>query len=253
MFPIYIPSKGRPDVQPTVALLRASGIPFRIVVEPQDFKAYRKACGVGVEIEQLRDNNKGLAHSRQCIKVMSILSGDRWHWQIDDDVKCFLRRTPGQPSEKISAAVALGEIEAHVKQFVNIGQAGMNQNSWPPGRNAIKVNNLPVQCVLNRNSVAAEYRRKIINDMDYTLQVLDEGYVTLMFDHIRAGTPPIGTNAGGLHNVYTDSAEMLKSMREVCKSFPILSITDTGTGWRLNRNRIFSTYKQRPIPVKRID
>lgn len=242
-FPIYIPSKGRPECR-TARLLTA--INYWIVVEPQDFPAYYEFWDS--KLIKLPNNNCGLWFSRQFIKELSISRGEEWHWQIDDDIRSFLRRSPGKKSETISAETAISEMEGFVAGFSNIGQAGTNQNSWPPTKE-VKWNNLPVQCVLNRNSTIARYRRPILDDMDYTLQVLREGFVTVMFDSIRTNCPAIGTIAGGLSDVYKKQDVIEQQMREMCDDFGTMTIDRDEKGSHLRRNRIWSTFKQRPIPV----
>lgn len=235
-------------LQKTTWLLEQSKLPFYIVVEPQDFEEYFVRYAGKVLVLPL--DNQGLAYSRQWIKEHAVATGERYHWQLDDDIRSFMRRSPISATQTITAREALEEIEHEVQWYRRIGQAGTNQNSWPPSEIAVHVNKLAVQCVLNNNTTMARYRPRMpIEDMDYTLQVLSEGFCTMMFDHIRTNTPPIGTNSGGLEDVYNNQPKVLKSMQEVVASFPILSIDQDDKGWHLRRNRIWSTFKQRPIPA----
>jgi len=128
----------------------------------------------------------------------------------------------------------------------------MNQNSWPPNYDRpIAVNNLPVQAFLVNNNVRAQYRAvEPLEDFDFTLRTLREGWTTLMFDCLRTSCPVIGTNAGGLSEVYKSQDKILKSIQQIVRDFPTMSIDKDSKGWHLKKNRIWSTFKQRPIPVK---
>jgi len=246
MFPIYIPSKGRAACLKTAALLNADCLDYSVVVEPQEAEAYQD-----YPILVLPEDNQGLAYSRQFIKFHSKSQGEKWHWQLDDDINRFLLRFPGVPVKHVSASEALGHVEHNVLRYSNVGQAGMNQNSWPSSAD-IKWNNLPVQAVLNNNATASRYRSlEPFEDLDYTLQVLDEGFCTMLFDRLRTDTPKTGSNEGGLNKVYKNWSHMHRSMSAIIKAFPGLSMNYDAKGWHLKKNRIFSTFKQKPILISK--
>ena len=104
MFPIYIPSKGRPDfatakllnephppyIDPYVVMdidMEEKPRPYTVFVEPQDAEAYRIAGHASIVV--LRENDKGVAYARQPILDYAIQNNDRWFWMIDDDVIQF--------------------------------------------------------------------------------------------------------------------------------------------------------------------
>ena len=246
-FPIYIPSRSRWDSMATHKLLIQSGISnFFIVVEPGDQEFEYTHAGFGENLLVLPEQNKGLFYSRQFCKDHSTEAGDRYHWQLDDDIRSFLSRNPGEKTGHPSASDALCAIEHEVLKYTNIGQAGMNQNSFPPGVSPIKVNHLPVQAFMVNNRVESKFRTRIMNDFDFTLQVLREGWCTFMFDHIRTNTPAIGTNKGGLHEVYKNRKVIVETMEFMCKEFGTMTIDEDEKGPHLRKNRIFSTFKQQP-------
>lgn len=250
-FPIYIPSKGRPDqTRCTTALLDEAGIDYTVVVEPQDAKAYRARYRDKIAV--LPANDRGSFYARKYAHHLARKSGAAYHWQIDDDLRRFLYRAPGVKQTTIDPGKALREMELETLRFKNIGQAGTNQNSWPPSKHASKINNLPVQCVLIRNDVKARYRCTGGNlvDFDFTLQVLTEGWCTIMFDYLRTDTPAIGTNQGGCYTMYRNQSKMRAAAEQMCAWYPVLSYIEDAKGIHIKKNRIWSTFQQRPIPVK---
>ncbi len=85
-YPVYIPSKGRAAQVLTAKCFAADGVPFRLVVEPQEVEAYAAVWGRSCLLI-LPENNQGLVYARNWIKAYSIAQGQERHWQFDDDIK----------------------------------------------------------------------------------------------------------------------------------------------------------------------
>lgn len=249
-FPIYIPSKGRPASCTTPGLLSGAGLEFRIVVEPEEAEAYAKLHG-DRSVLVLPESNRGVNFSRAWIKSESEKVGHEYHWQIDDDVRRFIHRTGNGRSWEIGADAALAIIENHVINYSNIGQIGMNQNSWPAGDRIIRLNKMPVQCVLNKNGTKVNYDPKyaLHGDLAFTLGLLELGYCTVMIDTVRVITPPIGSNAGGLNKTYASQRKVLDAAIAICNDFPLLEISTKGESVKLSKAMAFSKYTQQPIPL----
>jgi hypothetical protein len=220
-YPIYIPSRHRPECQ-TARLLEREGVDFRIVVEPHDFEIYEEEWPGKVCI--LPEDNKGIAYSRGWIKFSSGVKGEKFHWQLDDDVTGFLHRPLSGRSIKVPAAWALKQIEKIVDRYANIGIAGFNQNSWPP-RTEITFRDLPVQGVLINNALEANYCEDLplMSDFDFVLQVLKEGHCSVMRDTIRIITPGDHGKAGGLKEAYAQN-KLRDSARILQKRWPGLKV-----------------------------
>jgi hypothetical protein len=90
-YKVYIPSKGRASTCNTPNLLSKSNIDFFIVVEPQDKDSYLEEFNKE-QILVMDKDDKGIAYARNFCKRHSISLGDKFHWQIDDDMKIFMKR-----------------------------------------------------------------------------------------------------------------------------------------------------------------
>ena len=104
-FPLYIPSKGRADSRLTVKALEQMKVPYRVVVEDQEYTEYARVIdkkNILVLDKTYQKNydtcdDLGLSKSvgpgaaRNFIWDHSISEGHKWHWVMDDNIKCFRR------------------------------------------------------------------------------------------------------------------------------------------------------------------
>src|SRR5258708_6433860 len=99
-YPIYIPSKGRadvPDGHSTAAIFMRDRVPFKLVVEDQDYDAYAARFGEDhVLVLPFANLGQGSIPARNWIKDHSIEAGATRHWQFDDNIKAFRRSYRGQ-------------------------------------------------------------------------------------------------------------------------------------------------------------
>ena len=171
-YPIYIPSRGRPHCITPITL---KGMPFKIMVEPQEEEAYAGVHGAD-QVITLPEAGKGLAYSRTMIKRYSQEQGEAKHWQLDDDLTGYLVwRNGGR--EKIPPDDCFTYCETFVDRYTNIGVAGMMHSLF--GYQPTAPFKLNVQCptsVLVDNSYPFEWRTRVHQDTDYALQVLVGGY-----------------------------------------------------------------------------
>lgn len=92
-YPVYIPSKGRYEKCLTAQYLDRDGVPFRLVVEPQEAEAYIDRFG-SKNVLVLPVGVAGTGSSvpaRNWIKSHSIAEGHERHWQLDDNIEGFTR------------------------------------------------------------------------------------------------------------------------------------------------------------------
>src|ERR1039458_4294766 len=245
MFPIYIPSKGRAGLQRgAINMLNEAGLGYVVVVEPQEKYLYRQ---MQIDHLQVLDrNDAGVGYAREYIRQMSKRLEEDFHWQINDDIRGFVFREPDASTVHISPADAIEYMESRVSLYSNIGFAGPNEDLWPPTEDCTKVNANPAQAVLVNNSVPAQFREYPgFEDFDFLLQVLEAGYCSIRFDHIRIAAPTPGTNKGGLFG--TDRASW-KTKFEA--AWPHAKFNPGGSpGGCPSRRWIMKHYHQRPTLI----
>src|SRR5262249_40370995 len=104
-FPVYIVSKGRADSRLTAKALERLAVPYRIIIERQEFDAYAavidpaKILILNPEYQRrydafmpLRDDeSRGPGPARNFAWDHSISEGHSWHWVMDDNIRQFRR------------------------------------------------------------------------------------------------------------------------------------------------------------------
>ena len=249
-YSIYIPSKGRYDKNLTADLFLQNEIPFRLVVEPQDERGYVKAFGRS-KVLILHENDRGVAYVRNWIKKYSALAGEKYHWQIDDDIRTFKRRIENK-NVKTNPLDVLLEVEAEVDKYSNIGQAGITSDVFAfSSKKDIYINRQIYSVMLFNNEVPVSFRENTIDDLDYSLQVLSSGWCTLFFTRIMFELMPTMKQKGGNTDLEYVGDRREKLYEKIIADYP---------GWfqfRDKRNsrgiltvkpsRIWKTFTQQPI------
>lgn len=181
-YPIYVPSKGRADRCLTANFLLRDGVPFLLVVEPQEVEIY--AAHYGRErLLVLPLSNQGLTYARNWILDHARTTGAKRHWQLDDNMMGVWRRWRARKI-RCTAGIGLRIVEDFCDRYENVQIAGMNYYMFAP--NKLKcppfVLNVHVySCTLVDNSMP--YRWRGLNeDVDICLQVLAGGQCTVLFN-----------------------------------------------------------------------
>lgn len=213
--PIFIPSKGRPDSS-TARLLAEAGLPFTIVVEPQDKKAYR-----GLPLATLDRNDAGIAFVRNWIKERV---GDGWYWMLDDDIEKFYETKNGR-NHRVTAADAIRGAESLFAGDDTVAQAALEyqQFAWSATK-PIKYGGYcdVAVCIHAGRARMCRYRTEVAlkEDRDFTLQLLASGYRTARVCKYSFSAPKNGSNAGGLQAEYSVDGKEAAASRKMCQLWP---------------------------------
>lgn len=181
-YPIYVPSKGRPGVELTARFLVDDGVPFYLVVEPQEHDAYAARWGAHRILTLPWDDPGSVIPARNWIKQHSIEHGHDFHWQLDDNCYRVYRWHKGQRIQ-CASGVAFRVIEDFVDRYENIAIAGMNYEMFGTGRKApFDLNARVYSCSLINNAIPHMWRGMYNEDADICLQVLADGWCTVLFN-----------------------------------------------------------------------
>lgn len=229
-YPIYIPSKGRASKPFSARTFDQDGVPYRVVVEPSQVEAYKEWDDRGMLLV-LPENNKGLVYARNWIKDHAVSEGHERHWQFDDDIHYISRLHRGYRI-RCDAGVALAACEDFVDRYENVALAALNsdffivcngstQTQWDPFR----LNFRCYTAFLMMNSLPNRWRYRYNEDTDMTLQVLADGWCTILFNAFMIKCEATENNStgnregGGQAAVYSGDGR-LKMARELERVWP---------------------------------
>lgn len=244
-WPIYIPSKGRALTMSTPELLKESGVPFKIVVEPQDYDAYKNA-NPETSFMVLAKDNQGIGFVRQSILDWARNSKDDWFWMMDDDITGFFKAVNGR-NVKTSIDSILSICELNLERTWFVGQAALEyqQYSWSAKKDYTWNSYCDVCVAINTTiTKGIDYRSHmdLKEDRDFTLQILaNAGLKTVRFSKFSFSAPKNGSNKGGLYQAYQQTDRELEAVNRMVKAWPgICSLnikkdgrTDVKINWKL--------------------
>ena len=214
-YPIYIVSKGRADSRKTSVALERMGVPYFIVIEPQDYDAY--SCLIDEEkilVLPFSNHGDGPGRARNWCWDHSISLGAKRHWVLDDNITRFLRL-----HENKRIAVADGGIfqaaEDFVDRFSNVRVAGFNYRFFIEplrGYTPFIINTRIYSCLLIENSCKHRWRGRYNEDTILSLDVLKDGDCTIQFNAFlqeKLGTQVLG--GGNTEEFYDEEGTFNKS------------------------------------------
>jgi hypothetical protein len=201
-YPIYIISKGRWEKPLTARQLESFGVPYHIVVEPQEYEHYAKAIDPKKILTlPFSDLQEGSTPARNWVWEHAIKTGVKRHWIMDDNIYMFLRF-----HENLKVPVADGTIfrvaENFVDRYENIAISGFNYIHFIERKKGdryepYRLNTRIYSCILLQNDIPYRWRGKYNEDTDLSIRVLKDGWCTLLFNAFLADKTTTMRMAGG--------------------------------------------------------
>jgi TET-Associated Glycosyltransferase len=179
-YTVYVPSRSRcPNL--TAKFLLKDGVPFKLVVEPQQQAKYAAQYGED-RLLVMDQNDGGLIYARNWIKAHSIANGDVRHWQLDDNISNVCRFWRNKKIV-MASGLALALTEDFVERYTNVAIAGLNYRFFNAfGAPPFVANAHVYSCTLVLNSLPHRWRSKYNDDTDMCLQVLADGWCTILMN-----------------------------------------------------------------------
>lgn len=257
-YPIYIVSKGRWERSLTARALDAMNVPYRIVVEPQEYEHYAAVINESKILTlPFGDLGQGSIPARNWIWEHSISEGHNRHWILDDNIYSF-HRFHKNTKYPMGDGTAFAIMEDFVERYKNVPMAGPNyeglvytKRSAPP----IRVNTRVYSCILLSNHINLRWRGKYNEDTDLALRMLKAGYCTILFQAFTANKVTTMTMRGGNtddlylhHDQFDGRLEMAKSLQ---RQHP--DVTEIRRKWGRYQHHVdYSRFKSNNL-IKRKD
>lgn len=220
-YPIYVVSKGRWESRLTVKALIKCNVPFRVVIEPQEFGDYAAVINPDLLLA-LPFSNLGFGSipARNWIWEHALASGADRHWILDDNIKEFYRLNQ---NEKIilSNGSCFFWIEDFADQYENLAMAGMQYRFFAPSKNKVKqaiFNTRIYSCILIFNKIPYRWRGRYNEDTDLSLRVLKDGWCTVLYQQWLCNKIATLTMKGGnTDDLYRDDGRLKMAQSLACQ------------------------------------
>jgi len=217
-YPVYVPTKGRYESALTIKFLLADRTPFRAVVEPSEVEHYLPLVGEERLLVLPRDNMK-LIGSRNWIKQHSIDEGHTRHWQLDDNIRRMWRQYDGKRI-RCQAGPALAVVEDLSDRYENVAISGMTYEMFGWGfRPPVTLNAHVYSCTLINNEIPHGWRLVYNDDTDICLQVLADGWCTLLVNAFMAEKMRTMQVRGGNTGIYQGDGRLAMA-RQLARVWP---------------------------------
>ena len=226
-FPVYIISKGRWTRRPTCDTLDEMGIPYKVIVEKDEYEQYCSVLGserVLAVPDKYReeydtfwkddDGRTGPGHARNYAWDDSIKNGFSWHWVLDDNIESLNRFNNNMWVECHTGAI-LKACEDYVLRYENVAIAGPNYAIFCPASDArpvVLLNTRIYSCLLIRNDIPYRWRGRYNEDTDLCLRALKDKWCTVQFNMMLQGKRATQSMKGGnTENFYEKEGTLNKS------------------------------------------
>ena len=238
-FPLYIVSKGRAESRLTSKALERMHVPYKIVIEEQEFDEYAEHIDVSKILvldnqyqadydtfDDLKETkSKGPGPARNFVWQHSIDNGFDWHWVMDDNIRSFNRLNNNLKIEVLNGAF-FAAMEDFCLRYKNVSMAGPNYWMFAPRKTKqppFITNTRIYSCNLIRNDLALRWRGRYNEDTDLSLRMLKAGWCTIQFNaFLQDKMKTQAVKGGNTKEFYAGEGTMPKSQMQV-KMHPDIS------------------------------
>lgn len=185
-YPVYIISKGRWESRFTSKALEKMNVPYRIVIEPQEFEQYSAVIDKNkILILPFSNLGQGSIPARNWVWEHSISEGWKRHWILDDNLRWFARIWHNKKT-MVYSGDCFRVTEDFVDRYENIAIAGLQYEMFLPvieKQKPFLLNTRIYSCILIMNSIPYRWRGRYNDDTDLSLRVLKDGWCTFLMQH----------------------------------------------------------------------
>jgi len=227
---ICIPSKGRSRTW-TYKWLQEGGHTVHHFVEPQDERKYREAGVPNLVI--IPDNDRGLMYVRNYILDWARKRNLDWIWILDDDITQLGIAINGIDSILMAQALDIMFDNVHKYQFPVNGINYRNYAwSWSKSKRRYAINARVADCcvLLYLPKITWRFREEFVTkgDRDFCMQAIKYSIGVCVDMHLWIQVPTIGSNLGGLNEIYKHKKDEQSSRLFVDLWKPYAEIVNKG-------------------------
>lgn len=237
-FPVYIISKGRWERRLTSKALEAMGVPYRIVIEPQEYGQYSSVIHPS-KILQLPFSNLGLGGipARNWVWEHALSERSGWHWILDDNITWFVRLYNNKKI-RVADGTCFRVTEDFALRYDNVAQAGLQYEmftlalcKFPP----FFLNTRVYSCIFIRNDIPLRWRGRYNEDTDLSLRMLKAGWCTILINCFACKKITTMTMKGGNTDRLYRQDKKFDGRLEMAKSLQAQHPDVTTIKWKWGR------------------
>ena len=201
------------------------GIPYLIVVEPQEYGSYTRVIDPSkVLVTPFSNLGQGSIPVRNWVWEHSIEAGFERHWLLDDNIVRFYRLNRNRRIPTDSSAI-FRAAEDFTDRFDNVAFSGFNNIAFAPDRSErippFMLNTRIYSMTLIRNDLSYRWRGLYNEDTDICLRALRDGWCTIQFNAFLGDKATTMMMKGGnTEEVYGDSDNRRKFVESLQKQHP---------------------------------
>jgi hypothetical protein len=224
-YPVFVISKGRWETRHTVKTLERCGVPYRIVIEPQEYDQYAAVIDPAkILVTPFSNLGQGSIPVRNFVWDVAVSEGYARHWVLDDNCDGLFRcnwsmKTPCKTGTPFALT------EDFTERFENVRLSGLQYYMFIPRKNAyqyppVGINQRVYSCILIDNSLKHRWRGRYNEDTDLSLRVLKDGDCTLLMNAFLIRKLPTMTVKGGNLTELYQGAGRLEMARSLVEQHP---------------------------------
>jgi hypothetical protein len=219
----FIPTKGRPQTK-TYKIFQDAGIEVKHFIEPQEIDKYQVPNKVSII-----ENDKGIGYVRNF--MLNYARANNYEWVIicDDDVVSF--GIYNGKTIKKDASIWFDILKKAMSLPFEIIGINYTQHAWHEKTNYSINKKFAEVCILmNVKNINWKYRSEfnLKEDRDFALQTIKNGNGILRFNKYWFSCPDVGSNAGGLQDMYKQKKDE-ESAKKMCYEWnPFITLQRKG-------------------------
>jgi len=251
-YPIYIISKGRADKCLTANFLIKDNVDFKLVVEPQEAEKYSSKYGKE-RILVLPFNNlgQGSIPARNWVWEHAKKTGIKRHWILDDNIRLIRRLYKGKRIP-CNSNIAFSVVEDFADRYENIAIIGLNYTMFVKPFTTKKpfyLNAHVYSCILILNELPNRWRGRYNEDTDLCLQVLADGWCTVLINTFMCDKIATMKMKGGNTDELYKNHGRLDMAKSLERAWPY--VVETKRKFKRPQHHIKFNWKKFDTPLKR--
>lgn len=221
-YPVFVPTKGRHKTPFTINALQSIGVPFKAVVEEQEYSDYLPVVGKS-NLIVLPHRDMGLTVTRNWIwdYAQNELQTP-YFWTMDDNIRGFYRLQQNM-KYRVDSGTFLRVMEDFAERYENLYISGMQYEMFVPRKkkhNPLIFNTRVYSNMLIKTDIPFRNVTFYNDDTDLCLRILKAGYCTLLFCAFLADKINTMQVKGGMTDYYKRTNKRREFAEELQRAHP---------------------------------